>query len=37
VLVTVAGRLFAHASVGDSNGRTAIKIERIEEGSIVYE
>lgn len=37
VPVTVAGRLFAHASVGDSNGRTAIKIERIEEGSIVYE
>lgn len=37
VPVTVAGRVFAHASVGDSNGRTAIKIERIEEGSAIYE
>lgn len=37
VPVTIAGRLFARASVGDSNGRTAIKIECIEEGSTVYE
>lgn len=37
VPVTIAGRLFARGSVGDSNGRTAIKIERIEEGSAFYE
>jgi len=37
VPVTVAGRVFARGSVGDSNGRTAIKIERIEEGSASYE
>lgn len=37
VPVTVAGRVFAHGSVGDSNGRTAIKIERIEEGIASYE
>ena len=37
VPITVAGRVFARGSVGDSNGRTAIKIERIEEGSTVYE
>ena len=37
VPITVAGRVFARGSVGDSNGRTAIKIERIEEGSTIYE
>lgn len=37
VPVTIAGRVFARGSVGDSNGRTAIKIERIEEGSTTYE
>lgn len=37
VPITVAGRVFARGSVGDSNGRTAIKIERIEEGNTVYE
>lgn len=37
VPVTVAGRVFARGSVGDSNGRTAIKIEHIEEGSASYE
>lgn len=37
VPVTIAGRIFARGSVGDSNGRTAIKIERIEEGSASYE
>ena len=37
VPITIAGRVFARGSVGDSNGRTAIKIERIEEGSTVYE
>ena len=37
VPVTVAGRVFARGSVGESNGRTAIKIERIEEGSASYE
>ena len=36
-LTTIAGRIFARGSVGDSNGRTAIKIERIEEGSASYE
>lgn len=37
VPITVAGRVFACGSVGDSNGRTAIKIERIEEGNTMYE
>lgn len=37
VPVTIANRVFARGSVGDSNGRTAIKIERIEEGSAFYE
>lgn len=37
VPMTIAGRVFARGSVGDSNGRTAIKIERIEEGSATYE
>jgi flagellar motor switch protein FliM len=32
--ITVAGRLFAHGTVGESNGLTAIKIETIEQGSI---
>lgn len=37
VPITIAGRVFARGSVGESNGRTAIKIERIEEGSASYE
>ena len=35
--ITVAGRLFAHGSVGEAGGRTAIKIERIEEGNLKHE
>lgn len=33
VPVTVGGRLFAQATVGDSSGRAAIQIEKIEEGN----
>lgn len=32
--VTIGGRLFAHGSVGEANGRTAIKIESIQQGKI---
>jgi flagellar motor switch protein FliM len=32
VPVTVGGRQFATASVGEANGRVAIKVEKIEEG-----
>jgi flagellar motor switch protein FliM len=35
--VTVAGRLFAHASVGESSGRAAVRIEKIVEGSNFHE
>ncbi|MEK6638616.1 MAG: FliM/FliN family flagellar motor switch protein [Pseudomonadota bacterium] len=35
--ITVAGRLFAQGSVGESNGRAAIKIEKIEQGQTRYE
>ncbi len=35
--VTVAGRLFAQASIGESKGRAAIRIEEIVEGSTCYE
>jgi flagellar motor switch protein FliM len=35
--VTVAGRLFAQASVGEASGRVAIRIEKIVEGSHFYE
>ena len=35
--ITVAGRHFAMASVGESNGRAAIKIEKIQSGGSVYE
>jgi flagellar motor switch protein FliM len=35
--ITIAGRLFAHGSVGDANGRSAIRIEKIEEGNRNYE
>jgi flagellar motor switch protein FliM len=35
--VTVAGRLFAHGTVGESGGRAAIKIEKIEQGTTRYE
>jgi flagellar motor switch protein FliM len=30
--VTVGGRVFAHASVGESNGRASIRIENLEQG-----
>lgn len=30
--LTIGGRLFAHGSVGEANGRTAIKIESIQQG-----
>ncbi len=32
VPVTVAGRQFAHGSVGEANGRVAVKIDTIEQG-----
>jgi flagellar motor switch protein FliM len=35
--ITVAGRLFAHGTVGESSGRAAIKIAKIEQGSLNYE
>ena len=35
--ITVAGRHFATASVGESNGRAAIRIEKIQSGGLVYE
>jgi flagellar motor switch protein FliM len=35
--ITVAGRLFAHGTVGESGGRAAIKIEKIEQGTTRYE
>jgi flagellar motor switch protein FliM len=35
--ITVAGRLFAHGTVGEANGRAAIRIEKIEQGSLTYE
>jgi flagellar motor switch protein FliM len=35
--ITVAGRLFAQGTVGESSGRAAIKIEKIEQGTIRYE
>lgn len=35
--VTVAGRLFAQGTVGESGGRAAIKIEKIEQGQMRYE
>jgi flagellar motor switch protein FliM len=35
--ITIAGRLFAHGSVGDANGRSAIRIEKIEEGNVQHE
>jgi flagellar motor switch protein FliM len=37
VPVTVAGRVFAEASVGEAGGRTAIKIARIAEGSPIHD
>lgn len=33
VPITIGGRMFAHATVGDSNGRASIRIEKIEKGS----
>ena len=35
--VTVAGRLFAQGTVGEANGRAAICIEKIEQGSLTHE
>lgn len=35
--VTVAGRLFARGTVGESSGRAAIMIEKIEQGSLINE
>jgi flagellar motor switch protein FliM len=35
--ITVAGRLFAQGTVGESSGRAAIKIEKIEQGTLRYE
>jgi flagellar motor switch protein FliM len=35
--ITVAGRLFAQGTVGESSGRAAIKIEKIEQGTTRYE
>lgn len=35
--ITVAGRLFAQGTVGESGGRAAIKIEKIEQGSLNHE
>jgi flagellar motor switch protein FliM len=35
--VTVAGRLFARGTVGESSGRAAIMIEKIEQGSLIHE
>ncbi len=33
VPVTVAGRLLAHGTIGEANGRAAIKIDRLEHGA----
>ncbi len=35
--ITIAGRLFAHGSVGEANGMTAIKIETIQQGHAIHE
>lgn len=35
--LTVAGRYFAEGTVGDANGRAAIRIEKIEQGLIAYD
>ncbi len=35
--ITISGQLFAHGSVGESNGRSAIRIEKIEEGNVNHE
>jgi flagellar motor switch protein FliM len=35
--VTVAGRLFAQGSVGESSGRAAIRIEKLEQGFMDHE
>ncbi len=35
--ITVAGRLFAQGTVGESGGRAAIKIEKMEQGQMRYE
>jgi flagellar motor switch protein FliM len=34
VPVTVAGRLLAHGTIGEANGRAAIRISKIEQGGI---
>lgn len=33
VPVTVAGRLLAHGTIGEANGRAAIKIDKLEQGA----
>jgi flagellar motor switch protein FliM len=35
--IIVAGRLFAQGTVGEASGRAAIKIEKIEQGTLRYE
>jgi flagellar motor switch protein FliM len=35
--ITVAGRLFAQGTVGESGGRAAIKIAKVEKGSLNHE
>jgi flagellar motor switch protein FliM len=34
VPVTVAGRLLAHGTIGEANGRAAIKIDKLEHGAL---
>ena len=34
VPVTVAGRLLAHGTIGEANGRAAIKIDKLEHGAV---
>ena len=35
VPMTVAGRLFAHGTIGEANGRAALQIEKIENGVLL--
>jgi flagellar motor switch protein FliM len=37
VPITIAGRQFAMASIGESNGRVAVRIEKLQSGGPVYE
>lgn len=36
VPVTVAGRLLGHGTIGEANGRAAIKIDSIQQGALVH-